>query len=177
MIAQEQLGISLNSTKPKEWEQAYDLLLEQKPLLQQYVNDSVYDLMTNEEAWIAPYYAGDCSIMIYGDSGNENIKFYIPECGTNFFVDTVCVRSTTKHQQEAEAYIDFLCKAEVAKANAEYLGYATPSSQARKMLDVSISENPYFYPPQEIMEKTETYLPLSDKINKIQSDLWLKLRQ
>ncbi|MBR3290171.1 MAG: spermidine/putrescine ABC transporter substrate-binding protein [Clostridia bacterium] len=176
-IALQKLGYSINTVNPDEWQAAFDLLKEQKPLLKQYVNDEIYDLMTEEEAYIAPYYAGDCTIMIYGDSGNEAIKFYIPEDGTNFFVDCMCVRSTTKHQAEAEAYINFLCRTEVAKANAEYIGYSTPHKEARKQLDPEIGENPYFYPSQEIMDKTEMFLTLPEDINKLQSDLWVQLTQ
>ena len=176
-IALQKLGYSINSTNLDEWQEAYELLKKQKPLLQQYVNDEVYDLMTEEEAYIAPYYAGDANIMIYGDAGNEDIKFYIPETGTNFFVDCMCVRSTTQHQAEAEAYINFLCRTEVAKANAEYIGYSTPHKEARKLLDPEVGENPYFYPDQAIMDKTEMFLTLPDNINKLQADLWVQLRQ
>lgn len=171
------LGYSLNTTNEKEWNEAYELLEKQKPLLQQYVNDTVYDLMTGEEAWIAPYYAGDCNIMIYGEGGNDAIKFYIPESGTNFFVDAMAVLKDSKHPKEAEEYINFLCRTEVAKANAEYIGYSTPQVEARKILDPEVGENPYFYPPQSIMDHTEMYLPLDDKTNELQSDLWKKLRQ
>ena len=176
-IALQKLGYSLNTTNENEWNEAYELLEKQKPLLQQYVNDQVYDLMINEEAWIAPYYAGDANIMIYDEAGNENIKFYIPESGTNFFVDCWGVLKNSKHPDEAEQYINFLCETEVAKANAEYIGYSTPQVEARKVLDPEVGENPYFYPPESIMKNTEMFLPLDDKTNKLQADLWLKLRQ
>lgn len=176
-IALQKLGYSLNTTNENEWSKAYDLLEEQKPLVLQYVNDQVYDLMINEEAWIAPYYAGDANIMIYDEAGNENIKFYIPESGTNFFVDCWGVLANSKHPNEAEQYINFLCETEVAKANAEYIGYSTPHVEARKVLDPEVGENPYFYPSKAIMDKTEMFLPLDDKTNKLQADLWLKLRQ
>ena len=125
-IALAKLGYSLNTQKPAEWEAAYNELVRQKQVLYKYVNDEIYDLMIGETCWIAPYYSGDGVLMIYDDGANEDIAFFVPETGTNFFVDAMCVRSTTKHQAEAEAYINFLCRPEVAAANAEYIGYSCP---------------------------------------------------
>lgn len=170
-------GHSLNTTNPAEWQAAFDALVDQKQVLYKYVNDEIYDLMIGETCWIAPYYSGDGALMIYDDGANEDIAFMVPDSGTNFFVDAMCVRSTTKHQAEAEAYINFLCHPEVAKANAEYICYSTPHSLAKEMLDPEVSGNPYFYPDQSVLEKTEMYLDLDRKTTKLQSDLWLKLKQ
>ena len=114
--------------------------------------------------------------MMYGEDGNENIGYFVPEQGTNFFVDAMCVTKDTKHKAEAEAYINFLCRTDVAKANAEYLGYSTPQTEARKQLDPTIGENPVFYPPASIMEKTQVFLTLPAETNKLMDDLWIKLK-
>ena len=116
----------MNTTVEAEWQAAYDELLRQKPLLNQYVMDQVYDKMINEEGWIAPYYAGDGKIMMDPEEGNTDIDFFVPEGGTNLFVDAMCILKGSQHKAEAEAYINFLCRTDVAKANAEYIGYSTP---------------------------------------------------
>ena len=87
-IAQERLGFSLNSTDESEWEQAAMLLKEQKPLVQAYVMDQIFDKMESGEAWLAPYYSGDAGTLV---ENNENIKFIVPEEGTNYFVDAMCI--------------------------------------------------------------------------------------
>ncbi len=170
-------GHSLNTTNPDHWDAAFDALVEQKQVLYKYVNDEIYDLMIGETCWIAPYYAGDGVLMIYEEGANEDIAFFIPESGTNFFVDAMCVRSTSKHPDEAEAYINFMCHPQVAAANAEYIGYSCPEPAAMELMDPEITENPFFYPPQSILDKTEIFLTLPKKTNKLQADLWLKLKQ
>lgn len=175
-IALIKLGYKVNTTNKAEWEAAYNELLRQKPLVQGYFNDQIFTKMPNEEGWLAPYYSGDGSIMMYGEDGNENIGYFVPEQGTNFFVDAMCVTKDTKHKAEAEAYINFLCRTDVAKANAEYLGYSTPQTEARKQLDPTIGENPVFYPPASIMEKTQVFLTLPAETNKLMDDLWIKLK-
>ena len=175
-IALKKLGYSMNSTEPAEWQAAYEELLRQKPLVQQYVMDQVYEKMINEEGWIAPYYSGDGIIMMDEEEGNTDIKYFVPEEGTNRFVDAVCITANSEFKEEAEKYIDFLCRTEVALANAEAIGYSTPHTEARKLLDPAIGENPNFYPSDEVLAKTEVFLTLPDDINRLQDELWNKLK-
>ena len=176
-IALNKLGYSMNTTKEDELQKAYEELVRQKPLLQQYVMDQVYEKMINEDGWIAPYYSGDGIIMMDEEEGNPSIDYFVPESGTNRFVDAMCIPATSTHKAEAEAYINFMCRTEVAKANAEYIGYSTPHTQARAQLDPSVGENPNFYPPKAILDKTEMFITLPEATNKKMDSLWNKLRQ
>lgn len=175
-IALKKLGYSLNTTDEAAWQAAYEELQRQKPLVQGYFMDQVFQKMTNEEGWLAPYYSGDGAIMIEGDEGNENIGFFVPDEGTNFFVDAMCVLKNTKHQKEAEQYINFLCRTDVAKANAEYLGYSTPHAEARRQLDPEVGENPMYYPEKELLDKTEVFLTLPEATNKKMEAFWIQLK-
>ena len=127
-IAQERLGFSLNSTDESEWEQAAMLLKEQKPLVQAYVMDQIFDKMESGEAWLAPYYSGDAGTLV---ENNENIKFIVPEEGTNYFVDAMCIPATAEHKKEAELYINFMCDPEISGANMDFVGYAPGDRRER----------------------------------------------
>ena len=175
-IALKKLGYSMNTTNLAHWQAAYDALAEQKPLVQGYFMDQVFQKMTNEEGWLAPYYSGDGANMITGDDGNEDIGYFVPHQGTNLFVDAMCVLSTTKHQAEAEKYIDFMCRTDVATANAEYICYSTPHTAALAELDPEVSGDPMFYPDEEVIEKTEVYITLDEPTQKLQKNLWIKLK-
>ena len=106
-IAQKILNYSFNSTDEREWQEAAMLLKEQKPLVQAYVMDQIFDKMANGDAWLAPYYAGDAATLV---ADNPNIGFSIPtKEGTNFFVDALCIPKGAAHKKEAEEYINFLC--------------------------------------------------------------------
>lgn len=175
-IALKKLGYSMNTTDPAHWQSAYEALAEQKPLVQGYFMDQVFQKMTNEEGWLAPYYSGDGAIMIHGEDGNENIGYFVPEQGTNLFVDAMCVLSNTKHQAEAEAYINFMCRTDVAIANAEYIGYSTPHTEALQALDPAVSGDPMFYPPQAVVDNTEVYLTQDNVTLRRQQALWIRLK-
>ncbi|MBQ3093784.1 MAG: spermidine/putrescine ABC transporter substrate-binding protein, partial [Clostridia bacterium] len=105
-IAQKMLGYSLNTTDKDEIWACYEKLKEQKPLVQAYVMDQIYDRLINEEAYIAPYYNGDACILMEEEEGNPDLDFFVPEEGTNFFTDALCVLKTSAHKTEAEAYIN-----------------------------------------------------------------------
>ena len=125
------LGIDVNTENPEDWQRALEQLKAQKPLVQSYVMDEIYNKMTGESAYIASYYAGDYLTM-YLD--NENLSFYYPEEGTNIFVDAMCIPKGSKNKEIAEKYINFMLSVDEndpynspAIANAEYIGYASPN--------------------------------------------------
>lgn len=124
-IAQFKLGIDINTTDTNDWDKAYEALAKQKNILQSYVMDEVFNKMESGEAAVAPYYAGDFFTM-YGN--NEDLAFYYPEEGTNQFIDAICVLKDSPNKEAAELYINFLMDPEIARANAEYMYYASPNT-------------------------------------------------
>lgn len=173
-IAQKRLGTSMNSVNPEDWNAAAEELKKQKPLVQAYVMDQIFDKMGGGDAAIAPYYAGDAMILM---QENPDIGFYLPKEGTNRFVDAICIPKGAKHKKEAEMYIDFLCETEIAKANAEFIGYSTPQVNAKAELDPEVANNPIFYPSDDMLKNTEVFSTLPDDINKLLSDLWIQLKK
>jgi len=172
-IALSYLGYSLNTTNPDEWQEAYELLEKQYPMVQAYVMDQIFDKMASGEAAIGPYYAGDARILC---EENEDIGFFVPKEGTNFFVDAMCIVKGTEHKAEAEAFINFMTDPEISLENIEYICYSTPNSATMEMLDPEISGNPNFYPPQEILDNSEMYTDLPEDIYELMNDLWVNIK-
>ncbi len=175
-IALKKLGYSMNTTNPDEWKAAYDELAKQKPLVQGYFMDQVFQKMTNEEGWLAPYYSGDGANMITGEDGNENIGYFVPDQGTNLFVDAMCVLKNSKNKELAEKYINFMCEPDVATANAEYICYSTPHMKALEMISEEVRTNLMFYPKMEVVEQAEVYITLPEDTMKLQKELWIQLK-
>ncbi len=173
-IALTKLGYSMNSDTDSQWQEAAKLLSEQKPIVQAYVMDAIFDKMESAEAWIAPYYAGDALVI---QETNPDIQFYMPKEGTNMFVDSMCILNTTEHKKEAELFINFMCEPEIAAMNAETVGYATPNTEAMKLLDPEITDNELVYPDEEYLKSnTEVFINLPQKTQMLQSTLWTDLK-
>lgn len=173
-IALKKLGYSQNSENAEEWKQAAELLNQQKPLVQAYVMDAIFDKMETAEAWIAPYYAGDALII---QNENSDIDFYMPTEGTNLFFDAMCVLKSSENKEAAEKFINFMCEPEIAAMNSETVGYATPIDPALDLLDEELTSNPLIYPSEEYLNlNTEVFINLSQQTQQLQSALWTSLK-
>ncbi len=172
-LAHIKLGHSMNTTNPDDWYEAADALKEQKKIVQAYVMDQVFDKMLNEEAYIAPYYAGDAMTMM---EENEDLAAYVPVEGANMFFDSMCVLKSSQNKEAAEKFINFMCETEIAVRNAEAVWYAIPHIPAYEALDPEQRDDPLVYPPQEIKNKCEVFINLNKETLILQSELWINLK-
>jgi spermidine/putrescine transport system substrate-binding protein len=172
-VAQFRLGYDLNTTDPQELQACADLLLQQKPLVQDYVMDQIYDKMEHEEAWIGVYYAGDFIQMQWE---NEDLAFSFPKEGFNLFVDAMCIPKSCQNKEAAEAYIDFLCRPDICGANLEYLGYSAPIEGATDYMDPEAAANPVAYPDDATLARGKAFLFLPAETSQLMDSLWLKVK-
>ncbi len=170
-IALKKLGYSMNSENAEEIAAAAEELDAQRPYVQAYVMDQIFDKMTGENAYIAPYYAGDFLTM---HEDNEDLAFCFPEEGTNIFVDAMCIPANAPNKEAAEMFINFMCEPTIAAENAVMTGYSTPISAAKELIGED-AENEIAYPSEEILAKTERFVNLSDEINLQMDDLWVSV--
>lgn len=171
-IAAMMLGYSQNTTNRDEIVEMADLLKAQKAVIQAYVMDEIFPKMTNGEAALAPYYAGDALTMI---DDNPDLDFVVPKEGTNLFVDSMVVPKTSKNKALAEKFINFMLDDEIAKANIEYIGYSTPMSSVRELLDDEIKDSPISYPDEEILDKCQTFSNLDDGTATFLQESWTEV--
>jgi len=179
-----ELGYSLNTTDEDELQQAYDLLADAKSrgVYQSFVMDEVYQKMEGGNAAIAAYYAGDYLSML---ENNEDLAFVIPEEGSNWFVDAMCVLKDAPHKEEAEAWINFIASTEANLANMDYIWYASPNKYALEQYPAYYEElyeeplDPEIYEimaaNEETLERCESYLVLPPETRKLYNQLWIKL--
>ena len=196
------LGISVNSDCPNDWRAAYDELAAQKPLLKRYVMDQVFNMMESGDAAIAAYYAGDCITMMENSSDNVDLQFGYPRDNdgnicTNLFMDAMCIPTCARNKEVAEAYINFMLATDVvidgeicdiARANAEYIYYATPNSavydnpEYQEALGKGDEECDYYemlYPEGFDFAASYNefaYANLDPELLSFISDLWLDLK-
>ena len=172
-IALKSLGYSMNTENPEELREATELLKEQKDVVQAYVMDQIFDKMTEENAWIAPYYAGDYITM---RETNEDLAFVFPKEGFNQFVDAMCIPKGCVNKEAAEMFINFMCEPRVSAENCSYIGYSTPISAAKDLMDEETVSNEIAYPSSEILANSETFRNLSDETNQLLDALWIEVR-
>ncbi len=167
------LGYSINTTSEAELNEAYELLVKQKEIKQAYVMDQIFDKMEEGEAYIGPYYAGDYLTML---ETNPDLRFVVPEEGSNQFVDAMCIPKGAPHKDNAEKFINWMCSTEVSLANSEFIGYTSPNVEVREQIDLDEDAFAIMYPSQEILDRCEYYVNLPQDTLDLYDSLWVKLK-
>lgn len=168
------LGYSLNSTDLDELTEARDLLIKQKPLVQAYVIDQVRDKMIGNEAAIGVIYSGEA---IYTQMENPDLEYVIPEEGSNIWIDSWVIPKNAENKENAEKFINFLCRPEIALMNFEYITYSTPNIEARKMIeDEEIRNSEIAFPDLSKYDNLETFQYLGTEADQTYGELWNQVK-
>lgn len=168
------LGYSLNSTDLDELTEARDLLIKQKPLVQAYVIDQVRDKMIGNEAAIGVIYSGEA---IYTQKENPDLEYVIPEEGSNIWIDSWVIPKNAENKENAEKFINFLCRPEIALMNFEYITYSTPNTEARKMIeDEAIRNSEIAFPNLSKYDNLETFQYLGTEADQTYGELWNQVK-
>ena len=173
-IAEYLLGYDVNTTDEAELQACAAKLAEQKPVVQQYVMDQIFDAMENEEAWIAPYYAGDYLTMV---EENPDLAFYRPTAqGYNMFIDAMCIPTCCQEKEAAEAFINFLCSPEISSANMAFLGYSVPSTAAKELMDPEVANSDVAYPDADTLATGTSFNYLPEETSRYMESLFMEVR-
>lgn len=173
-IALKYLGYSLNSTDLDELQAAKELLMKQKPLVQAYVVDQVRDKMISGEAALGVIYSGEA---IYTQSENPDLEYVIPKEGSNVWIDSWVIPKNAQNKENAEVFINFLCRPDIAKKNFDYITYSTPNVPARDLVeDDAIRNSTIAFPDASELDRCETYNYLGTKFDNIYNELWREIK-
>ena len=173
-VALKYLGYSLNSTDLDELTEARDLLIRQKPLVQAYVIDQVRDKMIGNEAAIGVIYSGEA---IYTQKENPDLEYVVPKEGSNIWIDSWVIPKHAENKENAEKFINFLCRPDIALMNFEYITYSTPNTAAREMIeDEAVRNSEIAFPDLSALPELETFQYLGKKADEIYGELWNQVK-
>ena len=173
-VALKRLGHSINSTEVDQLAAAAEDLMEQKPLVQAYVVDQVRDKMIGNEAALGVIYSGEAG---YTKRENPDLEYVIPKEGSNVWIDSWIIPKNAQNKENAEKFINFMCRPEIALMNFEYLTYSTPNLKAREMIeDEEIRNSKILFPEPEDLSNCETFQFLGDDVDSYYNELWNKVK-
>lgn len=173
-IALKKLGYSLNSENQKEIEEAKELLLEQRKLV-----DPVYGV--DNGTTMIPAGESDINVIWSGEGLNlqdeyPNLTYVVPKEGANFWIDSLCIPHNAKNVSGAEKFINFVSDKESALRIADEIGYTTPNKEARLEQPEEVRNNPNAYMPKEIMDRCEIYVDLPKDVKKLYDNAWIQIK-
>ncbi|MFT8883658.1 MAG: ABC transporter substrate-binding protein [Liquorilactobacillus hordei] len=166
-------GKSVNDTDPKDLQAAYEKLKKLSPNVKAILADEIKVYMAQDEAPIAVSYSGEAMEMM---DNNKNLRYTIPEEGSNIWFDNMVIPKTAKNVKGAYAFLNFMLEPKNAAQNAEYVAYATPNKAAKKLLPKSMQTDKVMYPTSKIISHLEVYNALSQKNLSKYNDLFLQFK-
>ena len=170
MVALKLNGYSMNTLDESQLATARDSLITQKPLVQAYVIDQVRDKMIGNEAAIGVIYSGEA---IYTQRENPDLEYVIPKEGTNVWIDGWVIPKNAPNKENAEKFIDFMCRPDVALKNFEYITYGTPNTAARELIeDEDLKNSPIAFPDLTQYNNLETFLYLGEDGEELYNKYW-----
>jgi len=174
MIPLKLMGKSMNETDKDVLAQAQQMLMQQKPLVQAYVVDEVKEKLINSEAAMGVVFSGEAPIIL---KENPNMDFVIPKEGTNFWIDGWVITKNSKNVDNAHKFINFMCRPDIAVVNFEYLGYSTPNTGVRELVeDEELKNSAIAFPSSDVYKGQETYKYLGNKMDEYYNGLWMKIK-
>lgn len=174
MVAEKVNGFSMNTVDPSELEIAKNALIEQKPLVQAYVIDQVRDKMIGGEAAIGVIYSGEA---IYTQRENPDLVYVIPEEGTNVWIDSWVILKDAPNKENAEKFIDFMCRGDIAVKNFEYITYSTPNEAARELIeDEDIKNSEIAFPDLSQYNNLEVFVYLGEDGDALYNEMWKEVK-
>ena len=173
-VALKKLGYSLNSTDPKQIEEAKELLIQQRKTVDPiYGVDNGTTMIPSGESDINMIWSGEGLNL---QEENPNLVYVVPKEGANFWIDSLCIPSNAKNVEGAEKFINFVSDKESALRIADEIGYTTPNKEARLEQPESVRNNPNAYMPKEIMDRCEIYVDFPKNIKRMYDDAWLDIK-
>ena len=178
------LGYDINTTDEAQIREAYELLSTAKNngVYQAFVMDEIFQKMEGGNAAIAMYYAGDYLTML---ETNEDLRYVVPEEGSNWFVDAMCVLKNAQNKDEAEAWINFIAGTDASLANMDYIWYASPNAEALEQYPAYYEEtygealDPETFEimaaPADVLSRCTLYENLPAETLTLYNDLWTEL--
>lgn len=172
--ALKKLGYSLNSDNPAELEEAKELLLEQRKLVEPiYGVDNGTTMIERGETAINMIWSGEGLNL---QDENPNLVYIVPKEGANFWIDSLCIPTDAVNVKGAEKFINFISSKESALRIAEEIGYTTPNKEARLEQPEHVRNNPNAYMPKEIMDLSEVYIDLPLEVRRQYDYIWTEIK-
>lgn len=173
-LALKYCGFSMNTRDPIEIETAKQKLIEQKTsgMVKAYQVDETKDKMVANEAALAVVWSGDAQ---YAIDLNPDLAYSVPKEGSNVWVDAMVVPKGARNKENAEKFINFMCRPDIAKLNCEQIRYSSPNKAAIELMGSEYSDNKVMNPDQADIDNCEFFNDIQDFIQ-FYNAVWLEIK-
>lgn len=169
------LGYSMNSHEVPALMAAKNKLIEQKKsgVVKAYQVDETKDKMVAGEGLLALMWSGDAQ---YAIDLNPNLDYFVPKEGSNVWVDGAVIPKSAKNKENAEKFINFLCRPDIAQKNCEYIWYSSPNLGAIELMGEDYTANHVMNPSQDVIDRCEFFHDVDPAFQSVYLSLWNEVK-
>ena len=169
------LGYSMNSREVPELMAAKDKLIEQKQsgVVKAYQVDETKDKMVAGEAALALMWSGDAQ---YAIDLNDHLDYFVPSEGSNIWVDGAVILKSARNKENAEKFINFLCRPDIAQKNCEAIWYSSPNTGAIELMGEEYTSNTVMNPSEEDIANCEYFNDIDEGFLAVYNALWQEVK-
>lgn len=167
------LNYDINTEDFEQLNEAVQLLIDQKPLVYAYYVDETADEMVAGNAAMALAYSGEAA---YAMALNEDLSYTVPQEGSNLWIDSWFIPKSSTNKENAQKFLDFLCREDVALQNFSYVSYPTPNTKALAQIDDEIKNDSTIFPSDEVLSNCAVYRQAAKETTERYGYLWKILK-
>jgi len=173
------LGRDPNSSSPKDYEDAFEVLNAIRPYVRQFSSSGYIDELAVGDLCMVYGFSGDVMIASRraAESGKDyKIDYFIPEGGAPAWFDVMAIPKDAKNVKEAHAFINYIETPQVHAAITNTMFYPNANKAAREHIAADIAAHPMIYPPSDVAATLFLIKPQPLEIQRLQNRLWARLK-
>ena len=169
------LGYSMNTTDPKQLEEASRLLVETKKRPTFIGFDGGVGGLNKIMSGIAK------AAQVYNGEGiraqeeDPELHYLLPEEGCELWIDVIAVPRRAPNSDNAHTFINYLMDPQVAAQLSTYNRYASPVEAAKAFIPEADLNNPVMYPSSDVFHNLE-YIQDLGAANRLYDEAWTLIK-
>jgi putrescine transport system substrate-binding protein len=173
------LGRDPNSAAPADLQAAEKVLMAIRPSIRKIDSDSQITEFASGDVCLMLTWGTNATIArtrAHEDGRAADLRYVIPREGTISWFDTLAIPADAPHPAEAHLFIDYLMRAEVAAANANYIQQPTMNRAALPLISKVLRDDPSIFPPPEVVTRLTPQMTRSLEQTRAETRIWTRFK-
>ena len=173
------LGLDPNSSTEADLQKAADLMMKIRPYVRKFHSSEYLNALAAGEICLVLGFSGDVKQSQKRAAEAKNgveIAYAIPKEGAQLWFDNLSIPRDAKNVAEADEFINYLQRPEVAAKNTNFISYANGNLASQKFIDKDILDDKTIYPDEATMRRLYTISAHDPKTQRLINRLWTRIK-
>lgn len=173
------LGLDPNATNEADLQKSAEVVSRIRPFVRKFHSSEYVNALASGEICLAVGFSGDvkqAQKRAVEARNGVDITYVIPREGAQLWFDNLAIPRDARNVAEANAFINYLQKPEVAATNSNYVSYANGNLASQKFLNRAILEDRTIYPDEAMMSRLYLLDAHDPKTERLMNCLWIRIK-